>query len=789
MVVLNVTVNDCTPSTIVLGRRGTYNTEEIKFDVSYLIDNYGDGTAVLALKRSQDESAYPAVVAQDGSALTWTVSETDTAYVGSGECQLMWYVDGGLAKTIIYPMVVMRDILTTAEEPPDGYQTWVDNLTALGAETLQNAQDAAESAAEAEVSEDNAAESAQRAEEAAELLTNVSATATTLEPGQQATAEYNEGVFEFGIPQGVKGDTGATGPQGPQGIQGETGPQGPQGVQGETGPQGPKGDKGDPGATEAGGVSYDSTETYEAGTVGAELTDLSRQLSDLTDTVSTTQIINSASGDIASFDDGADGQPIRKLVAQIEPVQDLNGHNAPWPGGGGKNLVDYLSCTGVGPRNESESIYPEAPSIFSGNILTINKAYGSNGGILKGIQHPSLADGTSFVISFEAKCTGTAVTVGYGKYEGGGTNQIAAVEVPQNTWTTITKAYTSQDGSIGLFIQPTANNTILEIRNLQLELGSTATAYSPYSNICPISGWTGAEVTRTGVNVWDEETENGGLNSSTGLPDTQQNKLRAKNNTPCKPSTVYHFVNAGVDVYSTVCFYDADGEFISSITNAHNGTNFTTPSNARYFRFDIAPTYGTTYNHDISINYPATDTDYVPYTGNQISVDWEDDAGTVYGGTLDVISGLLTVDRASVEINSDIGFGRNLAYSYYVKGTVLPNIKQLAAAAASVISNKYKSSVSSDRGICFLNPGGNIRFNTINEYDNIADMIEGERPMQFVYPLETPITYQLTPQQLDTLLGTNNIWANTGDTEVTYPADTKLYIDGKIAEAIAALGT
>lgn len=278
MIISTIPASNCTPKTIVIGRRGTYDTMQIVFDLSYLIETYGNGVAVLAVKRSHDESAYPAVVAQDGSTLTWTVSETDTAYVGAGECQLMWYVDGGLAKTIIYPMVVMRDILTTSEEPPDGYENWIEHLTELGAETQQNAQNAEQSASEA-------AENAQRAEEAAELLTNVSATATTLEPGQEATAEYNEGVFAFGIPKGAKGDTGATGPQGQQGIQGETGPQGPQGVQGETGPQGPKGDKGEPGATEAGGVSYDDSETYEAGTVGAELNDLSRQISDLNSTV------------------------------------------------------------------------------------------------------------------------------------------------------------------------------------------------------------------------------------------------------------------------------------------------------------------------------------------------------------------------------------------------------------------------------------------------------------------------------------------------------------------------
>lgn len=46
----------------------------------------------------------------------------------------------------------------------------------------------------------------ERAEKAASMLENVDAAATTLQPGSPATAEYSDGVFEFGIPQGEKGD-------------------------------------------------------------------------------------------------------------------------------------------------------------------------------------------------------------------------------------------------------------------------------------------------------------------------------------------------------------------------------------------------------------------------------------------------------------------------------------------------------------------------------------------------------------------------------------------------------
>ena len=50
------------------------------------------------------------------------------------------------------------------------------------------------------------------------------------------------------------------------------------------------------------------------------------------------------------------------------------------------------------------------------------------------------------------------------------------------------------------------------------------------------------------------------------------------------------------------------------------------------------------------------------------------------------------------------------------------------------------------------------------------------------YPLATPEVYQVDPEIVKTLLGVNNIYADTGDVEVTYRADIDLYIAKKIAE-------
>jgi hypothetical protein len=79
---------------------------------------------------------------------------------------------------------------------------------------------------------------------------NMTATAVTLQPDEEATASYANGVLTLGIPKGEKGDKGDRGEQGIQGIQGiqgERGEKGEPGVKGDTGERGEKGDKGDTG--------------------------------------------------------------------------------------------------------------------------------------------------------------------------------------------------------------------------------------------------------------------------------------------------------------------------------------------------------------------------------------------------------------------------------------------------------------------------------------------------------------------------------------------------------------
>lgn len=195
MLIENVVVNESCSQGITIGRRGTYGTEQVVFDLSKLIETYGAGSAVLMVKRPNDSTAYPAVTTQEDVTLTWTVGDVDTAYKGAGECEIFWYVDDALAKTVIYPLAILRDIGETTEEAPEGYQTWVDSLTSLGAETLENARKAAESENNAKVSEDNA-----KASEESAALSKDTAIENALKSEGYAVGEQNGEAVSHGSP-------------------------------------------------------------------------------------------------------------------------------------------------------------------------------------------------------------------------------------------------------------------------------------------------------------------------------------------------------------------------------------------------------------------------------------------------------------------------------------------------------------------------------------------------------------------------------------------------------------
>ena len=300
-------------------------------------------------------------------------------------------------------------------------------------------------------------------------------------------------------------------------------------------------------------------------------------------------------------------------------------------------------------------------------------------------------------------------------------------------------------------------------------------------NVRPISGHTECVTSVSGVNVWDEEWESGRIDPSNGIPIISNNNIRSKNYISVLPNMVYYW---HCTVNNVMCFYDANETFIST-TYLNANQSFTTPSNASYMKFYCASSYGTTYNHDISINYPSTDHDYHAYDGTSYTTAL---GRTVYGGTLDVVSGELVVDRAMVDAGS-LNWVRYNSSNYYTFYTdELASVIKKDPAAKIAMSSMYKSesqngaSTSADNYI-WVNGSGMLAVKDTTHLNMTASeykaFVSGQ---QIVYELATPQTYQLDPQTIDLLLGQNNLWTDCGSVEVTYKADIQRWVLKKLSE-------
>ncbi len=206
-----------------------------------------------------------------------------------------------------------------------------------------------------------------------------------------------------------------------------------------------------------------------------------------------------------------------------------------------------------------------------------------------------------------------------------------------------------------------------------------------------------------------------------------------------------------------------------------------------------------------------------PYVSQDISVSWQDTAGTVHGGTLDIASGKMMVTHEICEFDG-VTDGKMLDFTSGITTANIYGISSVAnsdsggatsvyisAEAATNLGmmcsiGKYTRDTSFPDGlgyIAYANTDGSLSLrigfpltmgiDTIakaNEY--LHNLYQAGTPCQIRYKLLTPIPYQLTPQEITTLLGNNTVWTNVGPVSITAPRDTKMYIDGKIAEAIAA---
>ena len=284
------------------------------------------------------------------------------------------------------------------------------------------------------------------------------------------------------------------------------------------------------------------------------------------------------------------------------------------------------------------------------------------------------------------------------------------------------------------------------------------------SNVRAISGFDNVEIVRSGKNIWNEQWEVGTINDTTGLPVSSTTQIRSKNFCSCKGGITY-YICVGTNNDIRVCWYDKNQNYISQTGNISNATA-TSPVNALYFKIRSTNAYGAEYKNDIGINYPSTATTYEQYKGTTYTISL---GSTVYGGTLDVTKGILTVDKTCVTLDPSATWIKNAEITASNSFTSQPFFTNYKREDGLCSHFGVVSSISATEGIYF---GSNINIFTplsleLDTVEKFTQWITGKN-IQVLYSLLTPVVVQLTPTEVVSLLGENNIYANSGDVEVEY---------------------
>lgn len=378
-----------------------------------------------------------------------------TAQPGNG-CVTFEGSDG--AKTVtsadLHYRVAANSGTEDGTEPEPGTPAWQQLVDAVHADATAAEQaktDAQTAAREAATSAGNADQSAQEAADSLQELKNGIASG------------------DFKGEKGDKGDTGPIGPQGEQGPQGPTGATGATGPQGETGPrgeQGPQGEKGETGAQGPAGApgkdaTVDTTLTHEGEAADAKAT------GDAISAVKVRQNIltGSETGNPISVDD-AFPAPLCGLTVYGRSTQDgTPSPDNPVPivsaGDGGSVAVKVTGKNLLNIPDGSATARGVTVTAKDG-LISISGTAISSGYAWSNIQ-PFI---TSGVVILSSSITSPKVKL---------VSEIWGVVLTQGIADKMSNMATRI-----VFIVTEGQTYNLTGVKVQLELGTTATAYSPY---------------------------------------------------------------------------------------------------------------------------------------------------------------------------------------------------------------------------------------------------------------------------------------------------------------------
>jgi len=476
-------------------------------------------------------------------------------------------------------------------------------------------------------------------------------------------------------------------------------------------------------------------------------------------------------GEIVNFT-STDKANITSVSVPLTYSQDLHGYANPWPAGGGKNLIV--------PLDKSFTING-VPCVCSASAETISlkgTATGSGGRTQKMTKDVVLPAGT-YTLSVTAAS---------------GTSQATYIvnRTDNNTYISSTQFSLAEETSVYVGANVINGTVYDEVVHIQIESGSTATEWTPYENICPISGRTGVNVYRTGKNVAKLGST---VTLSASIKDLADNSVTVYNTStgagykyarlsvlPAQPYegqtltfTAKATVVTGTNTPRITCrLYESDyttaiGSNFFELTGTTFSRSITLPATIPegavlclnlYSDSGVGGANEVNY-YDIQLELGSTATTYEPYQGTTYAVDWSTQAGTVYGGTLDVVTGLLTVTHESVNID-DLLFSYDSTNKYFKTEIEDRKVGNFAFFGSSALAISPTSIFGQMPNWSFV--GGSSNKNVYIKCFDYTDPTAFKNALSgqtIVYELATPLTYQLTPQEIAALTE-NYVWTSNG---------------------------
>lgn len=439
--------------------------------------------------------------------------------------------------------------------------------------------------------------------------------------------------------------------------------------------------------------------------------------------------------------------PIEKLVAQIEPQQDLHGYDAPWAGGAGKNLFDQDTCT----TGKYIDAYGE-PKDSAGAEYS---------------DYIPVTAGEQYIFSGTNNTGGQATT----RIHGYNSSKVWVQQITSESVADTVKwdtAFTVPEG-----ISFVRVSTGYPLPDGQLEKGSVATPWTPYANVCPINGWTGVSGQRCGKNfITGDKYQRTGNNTTVYFLANRPNDFP----TFLKKGTYTFSIE-----YSTQrnnypnLYYIRSGISQVSLGAIESSKTFEIDEDGfyRFWVYANPDTRDPIYPDEITqfwLELGSTATEYEEYTGEEISVSFSE---TVYGGNDDIVNGegLSTMGMVDLGgLNWYYSLGDGNPYFYTMNFNAKPKADQslLNNAICSQYEQTGYNAVNGNNGKFGISVDGTYLKVCDTSYTSSADFKTAMAGVMLCYELATPQTFTHEGQSVDTLVGQNNVFVDTGDISVTY---------------------